>query len=237
MQSSCRRRLGGALFVYLLTRSPARTLLLFAPLAALPVAAMAGVNYLQLGQWRPAYAEFGGPWYEYEGSHWRLPPGGTKRGIDFARRNGETLPAYAFHLLIGHHGWFSLTPITLLGLAGLLLGLRGGDEPADGRGRSVRRVFSLGALLVSAVVIAFYLFKSDNYGGWSNGPRWLMWLTPLWLVGMLPALDRLDRSRGGRLLALVLLTVSVLSVTYQNWNPWRHPWIYNWMEWRGWITY
>jgi hypothetical protein len=87
------------------------------------------------------------------------------------------------------------------------------------------------------VVFAFYVVKSDNYGGWSNGPRWLMWLTPLWLVSMLPVLDRLADSRLGRALALALLALSVLSMSYQLWSPWRHPWLYDVMEARGWARY
>jgi len=27
-----------------------------------------------------------------------------------------------------------------------------------------------------------------------------------------------------------LLALSVLSVSYPAWNPWRHPWIYNLLE-------
>jgi hypothetical protein len=90
---------------------------------------------------------------------------------------------------------------------------------------------------VSVVVVAFYIVKSDNYGGWSNGPRWLMWLTPMWLLAMLPALDVLRSSRLGRALAMLLLGLSAMSMSYQQWNPWRHPWIYNWLESRGWINY
>jgi hypothetical protein len=264
------------LAAYLLVRSPARTLLYFLPAALLPVAALLAINYAQLGQLRPAYAEFGGPWYEYEGSHWRVPPGQRKAGIDFARRNGETRPTYAIHLLLGHHGLFSLTPIMLLAVAGMLihvgrlitgepppaiatpppnlfpensssplpltggehgLGVRGVALGVPGEEPRLAPLLGLFTLLVSLVVVAFYLYKSDNYGGWSNGPRWLMWLTPLWLVVMLPALDRLGRSRAGRGLALLLLMLSTMSMTYQQWNPWRHPWIYNWMESRGWINY
>jgi hypothetical protein len=244
------------LAVYLLYKAPRRMLLYVLPATLVPVAALLAANYFQLGQLRPAYAEFGGPWYEYEGSHWRVPPGQTKRGIDFAGRNGETKAMYAFHLLLGHHGLFALTPIMLLAVAGMgMLAWRfigpGGDgtDGTDGTDKTktpptVRRgtgregpLLGLFTLLVSVVVIAFYIVKTDNYGGWSNGPRWLMWLTPLWLVSMLPALDRLHRSRAGRALALVLLALSVASMSYQQWNPWRHPWIYNWMESRGWISY
>jgi hypothetical protein len=54
---------------------------------------------------------------------------------------------------------------------------------------------------------------------------------------MLPALDALAKSRWGRLFALLLLALSILSMSYQSWNPWRHPWLYNWMESRGWVNY
>jgi hypothetical protein len=87
------------------------------------------------------------------------------------------------------------------------------------------------------IVIGFYLYKSDNYGGWSNGPRWLMWLTPLWLLTALPVVEWLGRRRWGRGLCLALLLLSVLSANYDSWNPWRHPWLYRWFEARGWISY
>src|SRR5262249_20126310 len=156
---------------------------------------------------------------------------------------------------IGHHGVFSLTPVMLLAVAGVVMGTRRPGGPASGgRGppesaalprvacthgiaplRSpLLELLSVFGLLLSCVAIGFYLYESDNYGGWSNGPRWLMFLSPLWLVCMLPALDSLAKSRWGRLLALVLLALSILSMSYQSWNPWRHPWLYNWMEARGW---
>jgi hypothetical protein len=250
--------LAAGLFVYLLWKYPRKAALWYAPLALLPVAALVVLNYIQLGEWQPAYAKFGGPWYQYEGSHWLVPEGQVKRGIDFARRNGETRAVYAFHLLLGHHGLFSLMPIMFLGAAGMALGVRRLSRAASvdpvTQAASLRQtqagslcyekardhvlgLVSLCSLAVSMAVIGFYLFKSDNYGGWSNGPRWLMWLAPLWLVCMLPALDVLGRRRWGRILALVLLALSIMSMNYQSWNPWRHPWLYNWMESRGWVRY
>jgi hypothetical protein len=53
-------------------------------------------------------------------------------------------------------------------------------------------------------------------------------------VVMLPAADRLARSMFGMVVASLLLTLSVLSVSYPTWNPWTHPWIYNWLVWCGW---
>jgi hypothetical protein len=93
------------------------------------------------------------------------------------------------------------------------------------------------ALLVTAVVIGFYIYKTDNYGGWANGPRWLMWLAPLLLVALIPIADALGRSRWGRTLGVLLLAFSVFSASYSLWNPWRHPWIYDLMNARGMIPY
>ncbi|HWG43842.1 MAG TPA: hypothetical protein VN688_13780, partial [Gemmataceae bacterium] len=107
----------------LLVRFPKRTLLAFVPAALLPVAALLALNYAELGEFGFAYSKFGGPWYEYEGSHWKPRPDQQQRGIDWAK-NKEGKAAYAFNLLLGHHGWFSLTPIYLLALAGMVFGVR-----------------------------------------------------------------------------------------------------------------
>jgi hypothetical protein len=64
-----------------------------------------------------------------------------------------------------------------------------------------------------------------------------MWLTPFWLLTMLPAADWLSLRRWGRVLGYVFLSVSVFSVNYDGWNPWRNPWLYNLFEARRWIHY
>jgi hypothetical protein len=223
-------------FLLVLLHSPIRGVLLFLPAALVPVAAWFLTNYLAVGRFEPIYSEFGGRWYEFEGAYWRFLPG--KRGIDWAGRNGETKPEYLFHLLLGHHGLFSLTPVFLLGLAGMVLALgRIGRAPDTTSTRpSWNRIVGL-SFFVAVVVIGYYVYKTDNYGGWTNGPRWLMWLAPLWLVALLPVADYLSRSRWGRAVGVVLLAFSVFSASYSLWNPWRHPWIYDLMYARGWINY
>jgi hypothetical protein len=220
------------------------TLFIFVPLAAVPLAALFLTNYLAFGELVPAYAKFGGPWYEYEGSHWarlKLPVGHPSRqGIDFA---AESKDVYAFHLLFGHHGWFSLTPVWLLAAAGLVMTGAGAAKQLDrlrpgGKGAVFTPpLVAAMTLAVSAVVIAFYITRTNNYGGNTSGPRWLVWLTPLWLVAVPPAADRLAGSRWGRLLVAVLLGFSVLSVFYPAWNPWRSPWVQQLLEFRGDLRY
>jgi len=230
-----------AAFVLLLWWCPLRTLLLFLPMALLPIAAYFATNYIAMGQLRPAQSEFGGPWYEYEGSHWMPPPEGVKKfGIDWAKHH-ETRGEYAMHVLVGHHGLFSLTPIWLLAAFSMLIGsLCFGRMWRQVTYREVGEfpwfVQPLG-LALTAVVVGFYLVKSDNYGGFTNGLRWLMWLTPIWLTCLLPAADWLASRRWGRWLGGVCLLFSIFSASYQLWSPWRHPWIFDLMIELGWPGY
>ena len=222
------------LFGLLLLRDPRRTLLIFLPAALIPVAAWFLTNYVVMGSWKPAYGEFGGPWYEYPGSHWLPDPNKPKIGIDWAFTK-ESRWTYALHFLIGHHGVFSLTPIWLLPL--LWLGFR--KPAASTTPRSPWLPLTVLAAVLAVVVIGFFLVWIEcwNYGGWTSGPRWLIWLTPFWLLVLLPAADGLGQRRWGRWLGYALLGISAFSASYPAWNPWRHPWLYNLMESWGWISY
>lgn len=223
----------------LLARISLRGALLgYVPMALVPIATLFALNYLALGQLALAYSTTDSAWYQYAGSHWLQVPGVTRRGIDFAS-NTEGKLEYSFHLLLGHHGFFSLTPIYLLGLVALVMGLGGRKQTNDSvtPPTTLPWWYAPAVLLISIVVIGFYIYRSNNYGGWCNGPRWLLWLSPLWLVGMIPIVDRLATSRWGRSLAMVLLLFSILSASHFDWNPWRHPWIYIAMDSAGAIPY
>jgi hypothetical protein len=229
-----------ALGFVLLLWAPLFTLVFFLGAALVPAAAFLQSNYHAVGQFRPVQSEFDGavPWYQYEGSHWRRPlPGEPPRpGIDWARYK-ESRFDYAFHVLLGHHGWFSLTPIWLLALVPMFrrsftVRIFRGDDPTGPPPFLPPLAFA-----VSIVVIGFYLVTTDNYGGYTVGLRWLMWLTPLWLICLLPAAERLAVSRLGRCTAGVLLAISVLSANYSPWNPWRHPWLYDLFVACGWHGY
>lgn len=218
----------GLLFLWvLISRPPA--VLPFLLGAALPLAGFLITNYLAIGTALPAYEKFGTEWYNYPGSHWLNP-----QGIDAAN---DSLTVYFFHLTFGHHGWFSLTPILFLSLFALLhprMGLV--VEPHVSK---VRCILSWGTLLISLVVLGFYLSKTDsyNYGGWTSGPRWLFWLAPLWLLSSLPVLDALAPKRWGRVIIGIALALSAISVYYPTVNPWRHPWLLRLFEYLGWIRY
>jgi len=165
-------------------------------------------------------------WYDYEGSYWQPK---NLRGIDV----GEPSPlVYAFNVLIGHHGVFSLTPIWLLSVVGCWIWLA--------RGNSTQRSLAVATVLITVVVVGFYLTRPQidrNYGGGTSCLRWLMWLAPLWLITMLPAVDWLSNSRWGRGVAIALLVISVFSAAYAADNPWSHPWIFAYWTSMGWIHY
>jgi len=216
-------------------KAPRQMLLAYAPAAAVVFASMVGTNYLAHGTVRPAYSFRSDTnpeqnWYKFEyerggklrPSYWSDP-----QGIDA----GEKSPsAYAFHALIGHHGIFSLTPMWLLSAIGLAMML----------GSKAQRELALVIGSVSIVCVAFFLFPlkdiDRNYGGMTSGFRWTFWLAPLWLVAMLPALDWLSTRKIGRGLTLALLALSALSVAYP-WQPWKHPWIADFLLHLGWIQF
>ncbi len=239
--------LTAALLLPLVYSRPVRTLVWFVPPLLVPVAAFLACNYAAIGQLKPAYSEFGGPWYEYAGSHWfKLKDAQDGRfvpGIDFAQ---EPKHVYAFHLLLGHHGWFSLTPAFLLSLGGLIAWAwqSRGEVGRIVRRRvaSTERVFTPAlvgplTLVVSAVLVGFFVLKTNNYGGNTSGPRWLFWLIPLWVLGAVPAADWVAKWRTGRVTAALLLGMSVLSAFYPAWNPWRSPWVQQLCERAGWVSY
>ncbi len=218
-----------ALGVPLLLARPKAALTAFLPGVLIPILALLACNYWAMGTLSPAYAEFGNTWYRYPGSHWLKADDPNARGIDF---NRQPTAVYAFNLLLGHHGWFSLTPVWAIALYGLIRMARNESEP---RIRWLGRL----ALVVSLVVFAFYLTrtKSYNYGGNTAAARWLLWLTPAWLFGLLVGAGRIAERRWGRWLVAAALGFSVLSVFYPSTNPWRSPWLLQLAETLDWVHY
>jgi hypothetical protein len=203
----------------------------FVPAAGVVVAAFFVTNYIAHDSWKPPYAhrsqtDAADNWYAYRytiggqerSSYWLDP-----QGVDVGEPSRLT---YAWHVLTGHHGVFSLTPVWLLSAWGVGLWLRAGDRRLQ--------LVAAGVALVTVVCLAFYIGvlpqRDRNYGGMTCGFRWLLWQASLWLLVMLPAADRAARSRWGMAVACVLLAASALSASYPTWNPWTQPWIYVWLN-------
>jgi len=191
-------------------------------------------------------------WYDYSlrlpngkllTSYWNAP-----QGVDRGEPSSAT---YAWHVLLGHHGIFSLTPAWLLAIPGIGMlaasaGRRrtsvrrhgasaGAWEAVRGSTGQQRLAWAIAA--VSVVVVVFYLARPQldrNYGGTSSGFRWAFWLAALWVTATVPAADRLAGGRIGRGLALALLGLSVISVAFPTWSPWTIPWLQQWLLHTGW---
>ncbi|NOY29414.1 MAG: SHOCT domain-containing protein [Planctomycetes bacterium] len=207
----------------------------FLPAVAMIVVAFFATNYAAHACLTPPYMHRSSVdpeenWYEYtytiEGkereSYWL-----NRQGID---RGEPTKAIYALHVLVGHHGVFSLTPIWLLSVVGLSMWML--------KGNVQQRQLALGIAMLSMVCLVFYIgFRPQadrNYGGMTSGFRWMFWFAPLWLTAMIPAADWFGQSRNRQAIALALLVFSTFSASYPTWNPWTHPWLYHWLEYCGW---
>jgi len=242
-------------------QAPRQTARVYVPAALLVVVAFFATNYAAHDCLTPPYmhrsaTDPGDNWYVYtfvrngreRTSYWSNP-----NGID---RGEPSRSIYAWNVLIGHHGIFSLTPMWLLSVWGVALwwrgkGIRPGEDVdtasvATGRPASTAlpvddplhpspvalRRLAAGIATISLVCLVFYLLRPKpdrNYGGMTSGFRWMFWFAPMWSVLMLPAADRLAARRWTRTIGLLLLALSVLSASYPTWNPWTHPWIMNLM--------
>ena len=201
------------------------TLTWFVPAALLPLGVFLASNWQATGSLVPTYASFGAagnnPYHYVVGgipSYW-LNPSAIDRGESSAG-------IYLFHCTFGHHGIFSLTPIFLVTLVAWM---------TRSSYRNPFTKFVLGSGLGLTVwVLAFYLSRTQsyNYGGVTSGLRWAFWLIPLWLLAMVPVLDRWSESRVLHLIAACLLGISVFSITIPRDNPWQPPWLVPlWARW------
>ncbi len=206
-------------FVALFWISRRKTLIYFLPAALIPLVVHFYTNYLITGDLLPAYAHV--QWYLYPGSFWHLDPAtgallGGGHGID---AQWEPWPVYFFHSLLGHHGWFSLMPIFLITLVGMVrLFFVGRPHP---------RAYGLAAIVLLIYLMVLYTFFTGhrNYGGISSGPRYFLWIIPLWLLVLPAGLEWLANWRWWRGLCLILLMLSVGEMMFTMVNPWHTPWI------------
>jgi hypothetical protein len=141
--------------------------------------------------------------YVSEGAYWRQPG-----GLDGLH---EPKGTYAFHMLFGRHGTFLLFPI-------LLLGLLAPAMPMPPRA-ATWRPYQWGGLLAFAVLTAYYILRTNNYGGAAYGFRWHLGSMPVILLAAAPWCGAWKRPVAW-CFAAALLLVSLYSAL----ECWRTPW-------------
>lgn len=208
-------------------RSMRQTFTWYAIAAMVPITAFLATNVIATGSIKPTYANYGSSKYNFviDGipSYW-MDPDGVDRNIDSPW-------VYFVHSTVGHHGIFSLTPLFLLALVGWLMS-------GSLANTALRTMIRTGALM-SAIVIAFYMTRFDNYnyGGVSCALRWALWLIPFWLLAIVPVVDVAVRTAPMRWLQFALLGASMVSAWLPIENPWQQPWLFRRMEAWKWIDY
>jgi hypothetical protein len=245
-----------------LRRTLIGTLLFFLPPVILIGCAFFYTNYQTFGSYVPAYLQK--ELYDYEDSYWRAPE--KMSAIDALStpdakgnyREGPRVPVealtkikqslapskdsdkpvalflsrdYLLHMTVGHHGVFSMTPIWLFSIWGVLVLLY--------RGTGWERLVALAWIALTLTVFFFYCCVNTerNYGGFCQGMRWLIWLTPFWLLYLPRGINAVAQSRFGRGLVLFCSFVSIFSAACAWQNPWTYSWIHRVLIWIGVVTY
>jgi hypothetical protein len=200
----------GCVGLYLLTHDWRKTLLLFVPALLPGLLLHFALTYYISGSFKPFYLNQS--LKNFSAFHFR-----RAGGIDGLR---EPKYIYAFNVLLGHHGLFSMTPLYVFGLWELL--------------RSIRYRRYLAESLVCAGVVlaflAFYIFRSRNYGGWCVGMRWLVPVMPLLLLYFGLWLDRVRLTRPVWLAVLLAFSVSCFHVQDALDSPFQFSVWHNWLE-------
>jgi hypothetical protein len=194
-----------------LVRDFRRTVLYSIPAALIPIAGFAAAQHAVFGEFKLAYESFGTDEYLYEGSLWKTP-----LDLDALNDHPEPYWVYLFHLTLGHHGIFSLTPIFLFSALGAMRLL--------GRGGRFLEVWT-GVTILAVLGLAGYYFY-DPPAWWADGPLhpylWVFWLIP-GLLAVLAFLSGIILLRGGGapLTAVAWLTtvLTLVILAFYTWNP------------------
>jgi hypothetical protein len=217
------------LFCLLFIRYPRETLFYFIPGALIPIAAFMACQHAVFGELKLAYESFGTDEYLYEGSLWKTP-----LDLDAFNDHPEPYAHYFFHMTFGHHGVFSLTPIFLFSMWGIFRLIKSGGQITAVFDPKAAGIVALAYVttILTIVLLAFYTWnpKARNYGGSTQGLRWLFWMIPLWLFMLPKGIEPGETRTWLRRLAVLALGVSVMSVGYAIRNPWSHPWILDALE-------
>lgn len=166
----------------------------------IPVGISAGLFYYISGSPFPFYTNAN--YYHYPGSYWNNP-----QGLDSLQ---EPKWIYGFHILLGHHGFFSMSPLFLLSVWGFIRRNQYSATPLP---------YFFTAILLGSLSIFFYvLLKTHNYGGDVIGMRWLFPAMPILGFMILPAVEYLQTQKYGKWICILLLILSTPSVGEMMWK-------------------
>jgi len=200
----------GLVLVYLATHDWRRTLLVFVPALLPGLLTQMILAYEISGSFKPF--QLNQALKQFKGFYFRNPG-----GIDGLH---EPKHVYAFNMLLGHHGLFSMTPLCAFGLWELVRSLC----------LRVRLRESLLVAATLALMLGFYIGRTHNYGGWSVGMRWLVPAMPLLLLYFALWIDRVSLSRGRWALVLAAFMVSAFHVQDGLSSPFQYSVWHNWLD-------
>jgi hypothetical protein len=194
-------------FGYLWKIDKVKTLKFFAPGALIVTILFFGCTFWATGGFVPYYLHK--ELYYYPDSFWNHPT-----GISSAK---DPLGVYILNFIVGHHGIVSLSPVLLLGLLGMFSPLTSAP-------------LRFGAIFLTIINCAFVFSTTHDYAGTCQGPRWFMWLIPIWLFCMPPITERLSRSTLGKCVLFESLVWSFGSVCYATFASPSGPWSVSWLH-------
>ncbi len=145
-----------------------------------------------------------------------LPPKFVAGAVDLSAQAGPSVAGvvlpqgrfYGLEILFGGHGLLAVSPVLLVGLAGLMRALH---RPVSGTPRFWRW---LAAGILFQVVA--HALLAGSYGGWSYGYRYLIPIQPLLLLTAPAVLA----ARPGRLALAAALPPSILFAALGAFHPW-----------------
>ncbi|HNT89459.1 MAG TPA: hypothetical protein PKL84_16475, partial [Candidatus Hydrogenedentes bacterium] len=187
--------------LWLVVRFPRQTLLWTTLGLAAPLAVHFAVMVAVTGS--PLPIQMRHELYLYAASYWRNPG-----GLDALN---EPKLTYLFHMTFGRFGSFTLFPVLLVGLIGAAWTCRDSGDAARG--------WIAGAAAAFAVMTAYYVLRTNNYGGAAYGFRWHIAVMPVLLLMGAPVWNRMTRPWHW---ALWCLAAAVSC--YSAWECFQAPW-------------
>jgi|GEM_PF-1039316 len=162
--------MGAALLMYLLyKRGFKKEILFFIIGGIIPAAAHAMANVSISGSVFPVNVK--PEYFNYPGSRFDE----TNLSGVVANTTWAEISRYAFHSLLGHRGLFSYTPLLIFAVWGSIIAFKDKEKRAK----------VLTAVIPTVMVLAFYIWRTKNYGGASYGVRFFLPIVPLIFWGLI----------------------------------------------------